>query len=274
MNYRHAFHAGNFADLVKHAALLWLLSQMQRGRQPLQVIDTHGGSGLYDLRGPEAHRSGEAEAGVMRLMAQAEPAAEMTSLVQAVAEANSGGETWLYPGSPWLIARALRPGDRYAVFEMQPDEHGRLSHLLAGRKAVATHCADGFAGAVSQMASGARHLVLVDPPFERADDYGRSCDLAAGVLGCDPAATLLIWLPLKDLHTLDLFVRDLEDACDLAPILIAEARMRALEDPMKMNGCALALVNPPEGAQAVLQAICAAVVAEAPGGKAQVWPAG
>ena len=274
LNYRHAFHAGNFADLVKHAALLWLLAQMQRGGAPLQVIDTHGGSGLYDLRGPEAHRSGEAEAGVMRLMAQVEPAAEMTSLVQAVAEANSGGETWLYPGSPWLIARALRPGDRYAVFEMQPDEHGRLSDLMAGRKAVATHCADGFAGAVGQMVSGARHLVLVDPPFERADDYGRSCDLAAGVLDQDPAATLLIWAPLKDLHTLDVFVRDLEDACDLAPILIAEARMRPLEDPMKMNGCALALINPPDGAQAVLQAICAAVVAEAPGGKAQVWPAG
>ncbi|MBU2136289.1 MAG: 23S rRNA (adenine(2030)-N(6))-methyltransferase RlmJ [Alphaproteobacteria bacterium] len=274
MNYRHAFHAGNFADLVKHAALLWLLAQMQRGGAPLQVIDTHGGSGLYDLRGPEARRSGEAEAGVMRLMAQAEPGAEMAPLVQAVGEANSGGETWLYPGSPWLIARTLRPGDTYDVFEMQPDEHARLSTLMTDRKGVATHGADGFAGAVGRLAPGARHLVLVDPPFERADDYARSCDLAAESLARDPAATLLIWLPLKDLHTLDVFVRDLEDACEPAPILIAEARMRPLEDPMKMNGCALALINPPEGAQAVLQAICAAVVAEAPGGKAQVWPAG
>ncbi|MDP3384223.1 MAG: 23S rRNA (adenine(2030)-N(6))-methyltransferase RlmJ [Phenylobacterium sp.] len=274
MNYRHAFHAGNFADLVKHAALLWLLSQMPRAGEPVQVIDTHGGSGLYDLRGPEARRSGEAEAGVMRLMAQVEPAGEMTPLVQAVAEANSGGETWLYPGSPWLIARALRPGDRYDVFEMQPDEHARLSTLMAGRTGVATHGADGFAGAVDRLAPGARHLVLIDPPFERADDYGRSCDLAAGVLDQDPAATLLIWLPLKDLHTLDVFVRDLEDACDPAPILIAEARMRPLEDPMKMNGCALGLINPPDGAQAVLQAICSAVVAETPGGKAQVWSAG
>jgi 23S rRNA (adenine2030-N6)-methyltransferase len=274
LNYRHAFHAGNFADLVKHAALLWLLAQMQQGGGPLQVIDTHGGAGLYDLRGPEARRSGEAEAGVVRLMAQTPPAAEMAALVAAVGEANSGGETWLYPGSPWLIARALRPGDRYDVFEMQPDEHDRLSALMAGRKGVTTHGADGFAGAVARLAPGARRLVLVDPPFERADDYARSCDLAAEVLGRDAAATLLIWLPLKDLQTLDAFVRDLEDACESAPILIAEARMRPLEDPMKMNGCALALVNPPEGAQAALQSICAAVVAEAPGGKAQVWPAG
>jgi 23S rRNA (adenine2030-N6)-methyltransferase len=274
LNYRHAFHAGNFADLVKHAALLWLLAQMQRDGESLQVIDTHGGSGLYDLRGPEARRSGEAEAGVMRLMAQAPSAAEMASLVQAVGEANAGGETWLYPGSPWLIARGLRPGDRYDVFEMQPDEHARLSALMASRRGVATHGADGFAGAVDRLAPGARHLVLIDPPFERADDYERSCDLAAEALARDPSAALLIWLPLKDLHTLDVFVRDLEDACEPAPLLIAEARMRPLEDPMKMNGCALALINPPEGAQGVLQAICEAVVAGAPGGKAQVWSAG
>lgn len=273
MNYRHAFHAGNFADLVKHAALLWLLAESQRGGQRLQVIDTHGGAGLYDLRGPEARRSGEAEAGVMRLMAEAAQAPEMAALAQAVADANGGGETWLYPGSPWLIARALRAGDRYEVFEMQPEEHDRLATLMADREAVTTVCADGFAGAVALMAPGARHIVLVDPPFERADDYQRCCELAAAVLDRDPAATLLIWLPLKDLQTLDVFVRDLEDACEPAPILIAEARMRPLDDPMKMNGCVLALINPPQGAAPVLQAICQAVVAAAPGGKAQVWAA-
>lgn len=274
LNYRHAFHAGNFADLVKHAALLWLLAQMQGDERSLQVIDTHGGAGLYDLRGPEARRSGEAEAGLMRLLAQTAPAPEMAALIAAVAEANGRKETILYPGSPWLIARTLRVGDRYDVFEMQPDEHARLSELLAGRSGVTTYCADGFAGAAGVMGTAARRLVLIDPPFERADDYERSCDLATEALGRDPATTLLIWLPLKDLHTLDVFVRDLEDACEPAPLLIAEARMRPLEDPMKMNGCALALVNPPPGAQPVLQAICEAVVAGAQGGKAQVWPAG
>lgn len=274
MNYRHAFHAGNFADLVKHAALLWLLAQMQGGQRPLRVIDTHGGSGLYDLRGPEARRSGEAEAGIIRLMAQANPGQEMVPLIEAVGRANEGGETWLYPGSPWLIARALRAGDSYRVFEMQPDEHDRLARLLAGQADVETGCADGFDGAAAAMVDGPRHLVLVDPPFERADDYGRSCDLAAAVLARDPTAVILIWLPLKDLHTLDVFVRDLEDATEPASILIAEARMRPLDDPMKMNGCALALINPPEGALGVLQAICGAVVGGAPDGKAQVWQAG
>lgn len=274
MNYRHAFHAGNFADLVKHAALLWLLDQMQRDGAPLRVIDTHGGAGLYDLRGPEAQRSGEAQAGVMRLMGQAAAPAEMARLAVAVRAANEGGETWLYPGSPWLIARALRRSDSYGVFEMQPDEHRRLSKLMAGRAGVETHGADGFAGATGAMRPGARHLVLVDPPFERADDYGRSCDLAGAVLARDPKAVMLIWMPLKDLHTLDVFVRDLEDATEPAPLLIAEARMRPLDDPMKMNGCALALVQPPAGAQAALQTICEAVVGEAPGGKAQVWAAG
>lgn len=274
MNYRHAFHAGNFADLVKHAALLWLLEQMQETGGALRVIDTHGGSGLYDLRGPEAGRSGEAQAGILRLMAEDDPAPLMKPLIAAVRAANKDGEPLLYPGSPWLIARALRPGDAYGVFEMQPDEHRRLGRLLAGRGGVETWCADGFAGAAAVLAPGARHLVLVDPPFERADDYVRAADLAGTVLARDGDACVLIWLPLKDLHTLDVFVRDLEDACDGAPVLIAEARMRPLDDPMKMNGCALALVNGPAGQVQALEEICQAVTAPSPGGKAQVWIAG
>ena len=274
MNYRHAFHAGNFADLVKHAALLWVISRLQREAGALRIIDTHGGSGLYDLRGPEAKRSGEAEAGVMRLMAASDPTEEMSALVAAVQAVNDGGETVLYPGSPWLIAQALRASDTYRVFEMQPDEHRRLSRLMAGRRGVETRCADGFAEARQALTSQDRHLILIDPPFERADDYGRSCDVTAEVLTRDPSASLLIWLPLKDLHTLDVFVRDLEDACDGAPILIAEARMRPLDDPMKMNGCALALVNAPAGAQAALTRICETVTAGAAAGKALVWAAG
>ena len=107
MNYRHAFHAGNFADLIKHAALLQVLDR--RGPGPLSVIDTHAGRGLYDLGGPEAQRSGEAAAGIGQLMRAKDLPTAFAPLRAAVSELNKGGETRLYPGSPLLIARPCGP---------------------------------------------------------------------------------------------------------------------------------------------------------------------
>ena len=274
MNYRHAFHAGNFADLIKHAALLRLLAALRADKAPLRVIDTHAGSGLYDLRGPEATRSGEAQAGIMRLMGQAAPPAALASLADEVAAANDGGETWLYPGSPWLIARGMRPGDSYLACEMQPQEHERLAAVLGSAPGVATFCGDGFAAAAEAVRPGQRSLFVVDPPFEKADDYGRIAALAGAVLARAPKAMFLIWLPLKDLETFDGFLRDLEDACEPAALLVAEVRMRPLTDPMKMNGCALVLINAPEGLEPALSEACAWVAAGGEDGRGQVWTPG
>ena len=110
MNYRHAFHAGNFADLVKHAGLLALLPRLQ-AKGPVSVIDTHAGRGLYDLAGPEAKKSGEAEAGIARLMTAADAPAVFAPLKAAVRTLNPPGELRRYPGSPWLVASTLRPVD-------------------------------------------------------------------------------------------------------------------------------------------------------------------
>ena len=113
MNYRHAFHAGNFADLVKHATLLLLLERLTKASNPLLVVDTHAGAGAYDLRGEAAARSGEAQAGIVRLMADSQAPLAFASLKQAVRRLNGGGGVQLYPGSPLLIAGALRPTDQY-----------------------------------------------------------------------------------------------------------------------------------------------------------------
>jgi len=275
LNYRHAFHAGNFADLVKHAALLHLLDVMQADAIPLQIIDTHAGSGLYDLRGPQAQRSGEAQAGVMRMMAATDRPGALDNLVQAVRAANGGSaEPWLYAGSPWLIARALRPGDTYLACEMQPQEHARLAEVVGDRPGVSTLCGDGFSQAANALDPAARNLVLIDPPFEKADDYDRIAVLASEALALAPGTTFLIWLPLKDLETFDAFLRDLEDACEPAPMLVVEARMRALGDPMTMNGCALVLIHPPEGLAPQLQAAAEWVTAGEAGGQARVWSLG
>lgn len=253
MNYRHAFHAGNFADLVKHAALLQLLARLTGGA-PLAVLDTHAGRGLYDLQGSEARKSGEAAAGIVRLMAAKDGPAAFAPLTAAVAKLNGGGEVRRYPGSPWLIAQAIRPRDSYLACELRPEEHAALRQALKDKANIRTLCADGYEAAARQTPGGAA-LVLIDPPFERADDYARIVETAAAVRARNPAAVLLIWLPLKDLATFDAFLGDFEDAVP-APTLVGETRMRPLTDPMKMNGCALVLVNAPGGLAEPLEAIC------------------
>jgi len=255
LNYRHAFHAGNFADLVKHAGLLALLGALQAEGSPLQVIDTHAGRGMYDLAGAEARKSGEAQAGVARLMAATDAPAAFAPLKRAVAGLNPGGAVRRYPGSPWLVAERLRAGDSLLACELRPDEHAALTALLKGRPGVRTLNADGYAAAPREIRAHGRALVLVDPPFERADDYPRMVELMAALQRRNGAAVALAWLPLKDLETLDAFLRELEEEVR-APLLVAEARMRPLADPLKMNGCALVSLGAPAGFGPDLEAIC------------------
>lgn len=262
MNYRHAFHAGNFADLVKHAAVLHLLAT-RRSPAPLTVIDTHAGAGMYDLTGSEAQRSGEAEAGIVRLMTSDDAPEGFDALKAAVADANGGGELKLYPGSPWLIANALRAGDRLVACELRPDEQRSLAKALKGWRDAEVVKSDGYAIAAQRLPKEGPALALIDPPFERADDYARCGEAVAALTARNPKAVVVVWLPLKDLETFDAFLRDLED-CAEVPLLVAETRLRPLTDPMKMNGCALVIANPPPGLSEHLSETCR-WVAEASG---------
>lgn len=273
MNYRHSFHAGNFADLVKHALVLWLLKERQ-AKGPVTVIDTHAGAGLYDLSGDGA-RSKEAEAGVARLMAASDRPPLIEALAAEVAALNPDGGARFYPGSPLLTARALREGDRYLGFEVHPPVQALLAEALAGQPRAEGRAGDGYEEA-RQAARGAKApLLLIDPPFERPDDYVRSAETAAAIVRADPAATVAIWTPLKDLETFDGFIRRLEQA-RATRVLVAEARLRPLNNPMKMNGCAMTVVNAPSGADAAAAEICGWVAAALgdEGARAEVWRAG
>jgi 23S rRNA (adenine2030-N6)-methyltransferase len=273
VNYRHAFHAGNFADLIKHAALLQVLARAGAGG-PLSIIDTHAGRGLYDLGGADAQRSGEAAAGIGKLMAATDLPEAFAPLRQAVFDLNRGGATRLYPGSPLLIAGALRPGDSYLACELRPDEHSALAQALKGRAGVKTLCADGYKEAVQKLPAQGEALVLIDPPFERPDDYAQAVATLAAVARRNARAQVVIWLPIKDLETFDGFLRDAEDA-GAGPLTVVEARMRPLADPMKMNGCALAIARPPAGIDAALTQICDWTVRSlGDRGQGRVWQAG
>jgi 23S rRNA (adenine2030-N6)-methyltransferase len=273
MNYRHAFHAGNFADLVKHAALTRLMARLTADPSPLLVVDTHAGAGLYDLGDADQARSREAEAGITRLTGRDLPP-EFEGLKRAVEKRNPPGEVRIYPGSPLLIAEALRRGDRYIGCELRPDDFARLGAVLRGTGKDARGLkVDGYTVPEQAAEDEDRRLfVLIDPPFERPDDYVNIVESLEATFAPRPEATALVWLPLKDLETLDGFVRRLE-AARLPEAVVAEARMRPLNDPMRMNGCALVAFNAPPGFETELRAICRFVVAELgdPGGQAKVW---
>ena len=269
MNYRHAFHAGNFADLVKHAALLLMLRELTKGEAPLTVIDTHGGAGAYDLTDAMALRSGEAAAGIGRLMAEAAPEG-LELLKQAVARFNSGALK-RYPGSPVLAAEAMRRGDRLIACEIHSEDYAALVRAISRWPNAKALKADGYKAAVENVGAG-RLLVLIDPPFERPDDYEQAARALAAILRRNRSATVAIWLPLKDLETLDAFLRRVG-----APgALVVEARLRPLLDPMKMNGCALLIANPPAGVADPLEEACRWVVDNLgePGGEARLWRIG
>jgi 23S rRNA (adenine2030-N6)-methyltransferase len=249
LNYRHAFHAGNFADLFKHAALLRALGSLGREPRPLLVVDTHAGAGRYliPLAGLE---TGEAVA-IRRLLDDEAAPAVFAPLTRAATPRRDG---LVYPGSPLLAAMRLRADDRLLACELRPDDGAELQAVLkpyAPRAEV--RLTDGYeALGPALRAWRGPALVLIDPPFERGDDYRRVAEAAAETIAMAPGATLLIWTPFKDLETFDALLRDLELRV-AAPTLAAELRLRPPLDPLKLNGCALLAVNPPEGLEDALQ---------------------
>ncbi|MBX9576288.1 MAG: 23S rRNA (adenine(2030)-N(6))-methyltransferase RlmJ [Caulobacteraceae bacterium] len=272
MNYRHSFHAGNFADVVKHALLLRLL-ELRRAGGAVTVIDTHAGAGLYDLSG-DAARSKEAEAGIARLMAADALPPAVAALAGRVRALNRDGGARLYPGSPRLVVDGMGPDDRYVGFEMNPPVQGLLRAALAGAPGARALGGDGYDQVLEAAEAAPGAVVLIDPPFERPDDYLRAADLAAAVMKADPSATVAVWTPLKDLETFDGFLRRLASAGAPTP-LVAEARLRPLTNPMKMNGCAMVFLNPPDGIEAAAREVCGWVAGALgdPGARAEVWRA-
>ncbi len=269
MNYRHAFHAGNFADLVKHAGLTLILDALMARPGPLTIIDTHAGAGGYDLEGELSRRTGEAAQGIFRLMADETAPAAFAGLKAAVAAGNPEGGVRFYPGSPSLIGARLRKGDRYIACELRDDDLDLLRRTLAPWPGAEAVQADGYATAAARAGPG-RLFVLIDPPFERADDYAKIAETLAAVLKRSPGVCLAAWLPLKDLETLDAFLRQIEP---LAPdALVAECRLRPLDNPMKMNGCALVIAGAPEGLDGPLGEVCAWVATLGEGlGRGEAW---
>jgi 23S rRNA (adenine2030-N6)-methyltransferase len=247
MNYRHAFHAGNFADVVKHAALTRLLVHLCRKPAPYRAIDTHAGAGLYDLAGPEAARSGEWHGGIERLLSARIAGASHALLapyLDAVAACNPPGRLVAYPGSPALVRAFLRAQDRLVACELEPNAAAALKRNFAQDRRIKTVAIDGWTALNAYVPPKERRgLVLIDPPFEDSGDFSRLAQDLEAAHHKWANGTYLLWYPIKTREQPDALARRLRRS-GIGKILRAELSI-APPDDSRLSGCGLIVVNPP-----------------------------
>lgn len=250
MNYRHAFHAGNPADVLKHVVLLGLIDSLKRKDAPFFVLDTHAGRGRYDLASEESGKTGEAAAGVSRLLAWARNARPLPDAIARYREAlrlvRGEGQEQFYPGSPLLAAQALRAQDRLAACELQPEEAGALKALLGSDRRVGIHARDGYAAMKALLPpKEKRGLVLIDPPYEtQGAEFEAILVALRDALERWPGGLYAVWYPIKQRRSVLPFLRKAA-ALPARQALVAELLVRPDDSPLRMNGCGLLLLNPP-----------------------------
>jgi 23S rRNA (adenine2030-N6)-methyltransferase len=263
MNYRHAFHAGNHADVLKHVTLLALCDALLAKPAPVFALDTHAGRGLYALAGEAARRTAEADDGIARLQASVRaggfaPPVERYLAALDACRAAHGADA--YPGSPWLLAHALREDDRIACCELQEEEAATLRHAFHFDPRVAVHRRDGYVamkGLLPPNVDGrryARGLVLVDPPYEaQLAEFDMALAALKEGIARWPQGVFALWYPIKQRRTMQPFLRA---AGKLATKAGSGLRIELLvwpdDSPLRMNGSGMLLLNPPWRIEAAL----------------------
>jgi 23S rRNA (adenine2030-N6)-methyltransferase len=266
MNYRHAFHAGGFADVVKHAVLSLVIGHLREKAAAFRIIDTHAGAGLYDLTGPEASRTGEWREGIARLLAAplAPPVRDLLApYLAAIERLNPGKQLVTYPGSPALALALMRPQDRLVACELEPAAGQNLAHHLRRDRRAKAVAIDGWTALSAYVPPKERRgLVLIDPPFERPGEFVRLADGLVAAYRKWTSGTYIVWYPIKDRREADAFVRRMARS-PILKILRAEIAVAAV-DRERLNASGLLIVNPPwtlEGQMAVLLPALASILA-------------
>lgn len=248
MNYRHAFHAGNFADVVKHLILTRILAYLALKPAAYRVLDTHAGVGLYDLRGEKASKTGEWQEGIKRLFDRpltGEAAALAAPYVDLVRSFNPDGGLRYYPGSPFVTRRLLREQDRLFALELHPRDILALKENFAGDIQVRVTELDAWAALGTHLPpKEKRGLVLIDPPFEEPDEYGRIVRALEKAHKRFPTGVYALWYPIKDPRDIERFVADLKTT-GIPKILRLELTIRPPSTPPRLHGTGMIVVNPP-----------------------------
>jgi 23S rRNA (adenine2030-N6)-methyltransferase len=252
MNYRHAYHAGNFADVVKHAILARVLTYLKLKPQPFRVIDTHAGAGRYDLSGVEAGKTGEWRDGIARLINCDIPddaAALLAPYLDAVravnVAVNVGGALTFYPGSPVIARHLMRPGDQLVANELHSEDFAALKTEMRRAPDTKVLGLDAWLAVKSLLPPPERRgLILIDPPFEKADEFERLTEALAAGLQRFATGVYVVWYPVKTKAAADRFVRD---AAHLGCANILDVRLTICEPfaGLGLTETGLLIVNPP-----------------------------
>jgi 23S rRNA (adenine2030-N6)-methyltransferase len=254
VNYRHAFHAGNFADVFKHAVLVQLIRAMQRKEKGFLFLDTHAGRGSYDLaaaaRGDTLARKPEWPDGIGRLWDRPGLPAALADYVALVRDfdrenGSPPGPPRFYPGSPRLAQRLARPQDRLALCEKQPGECAALRAKFGGVRRATVHEMDGYAAPRAMLPPLERRaLVLVDPPFETQDEFAQILASLREGLRRLPGGMMVVWHPLTERARVDDFTAELL-MLNPPPTLALELAVAGEGSGLKMRGCGIMVMNPP-----------------------------
>ena len=256
MNYRHAFHAGNFADVHKHAVLARVLLHLRRKPAAFRVIDTHAGAARYDLRGPEPSRSGEWREGIERVwQAPRQEAAQdlLAPYLGAVAALNPDAKLRVYPGSPLIVTALLRRQDRLIACELEPRAAASLTAALRGDARAKALAIDGWTALGAYLPPKERRgLVLVDPPFEDAADFMRLPAALAAAHRKWPTGIYMLWYPIKERAAPDGLAKRLQRLA-IPRMLRCELSLGPPRADAGLVGSGLIVVNPPFTLEADLQ---------------------
>lgn len=258
MNYRHAYHAGNFADVVKHAVLALVIEHLKAKPTPFRAIDTHAGIGVYDLAGEAATKTGEWREGIGRIIdadLSAGAAAALQPYLDVVRGLNGKGALKRYPGSPLIARKLLRADDRLVVNELHPEDVATLKREFARDAQTKVLSLDGWTALKSLLPPKERRgVVLVDPAYEQQGELDR---LVQGLKDAGrrfAGGTVLLWYPIKDLRQA-VALRQRIAALDLPKVLAVELMIRGADDATRLNGAGLIIVNPPFTMRAKLEGL-------------------
>jgi len=275
MNYRHAYHAGNFADVVKHAVLARLVEYLKLKDKAFRVVDTHAGRGMYDLSAEAAQKTGEWKQGIGRVFSQrfeADAAALLAPYLDAVRAANPEGGLTRYPGSPWIVRQLLRRQDRLSAIELHPAEIAELKVLFEGDFQTRAIELDGWLALGAHLPpKEKRGLVIVDPPFEQESEFDRLVDGVKGAHKRWPGGTYALWYPVKNREAVADFRKRLA-AAGIPKLIDIRFELRAASPEPRLDGCGLAVINPPYTLEAELKVMLPALLGtlrDGPGAIAQ-----
>ncbi len=245
LSYRHGFHVGNFADVLKHTVLIHMLEYMTQKDKPLRIIDTHAGAGVYKLNGPQAQKNREFDNGIGHLWSNAQTPAAITRLLELVRTVNDGKQLQLYPGSPLIAQTLMRPIDRLFLHELHPADFQFLRDCMRDDKRIKVEHEDGFAGLQALLPPPDRRaLVLLDPSYEVKSDYQLLIKQVQQAHKRFATGTYAIWYPVVLRQRVDEMELALKKS-GIKNIQLMEFGLRADNPEYGMTASGMIVINPP-----------------------------